>query len=485
MVEASALAGFAKGLGGGLSQGVTLGMSLDDKKNKEDLAEETANLDRRQLKLDEFTGLVNILKIKDPGSRAAAFSLFAPSVTEFTEQDLKPVTNFIKTADEGMVKLLGSAIQEAANLKISAGDIITRFKENPTAAIKFLDEARKSVAVRKIEGDARVTSGEETPDEIAQRAIRKLRVSNLPGATERADIIEDQMFERQQAGQRASKSKVDINAVEALTESRKAAAAKTKKEASLLRAKDVNTLTFVKPNGEDPEGIKKNDSAGIDKALKAGKIPVTIRLADLGGLSTKDKAKFSDKAKETTQALAKLSLTLSDLRRLGPGVTGVRGAFGEWAAGIAGQFSEAAGGEVSRFITGATPQEVADFRLNAQAIMAQEISTITGEQSGRISEPERTLTEKVTKGRSPTASFEQVQGAFGALVNLKLLHGESLAFRAGQPSQYPVNSNENINKTFFRIQKLFPSLDEKGVDRILDMLDRQQLFFMTSEKGGK
>jgi hypothetical protein len=122
--------------------------------------------------------------------------------------------------------------------------------------------------------------------------------------------------------------------------------------------------------------------------------------------------------------MSKSRILLDAFERLGSGIGGFRGTFGNIVGGIAGQISPILGEIVTKGITGASPQELAHFRSDAQALIAETVPVYTGEESGRISEPELRISKQATKVLAGTASQAEIVGALKSIINATFLKSE-------------------------------------------------------------
>jgi len=235
--------------------------------------------------------------------------------------------------------------------------------------------------------------------------------------------------------------------------------------------------TVAFPGTDRPAASFRKDDPGLDKAMAEGGVVVNLQIEDISQVTPKTAEEARKERVTVVSEMAFLSSMLSDAVRLGEGVAGIRGAAGEFFGGFAGQINDEFGELVTRSLTGLTPTELQQFRLSAQAVMAQQIDVITGEQTGRISEPERELTTVVTKGRAIGASIKQITASFTALIKLKVLHAESLSVRGGEAPGILIRTDADFNKAFAKHKRLFPSMPDKEIGDLVNELERQQLFF--------
>ena len=122
--------------------------------------------------------------------------------------------------------------------------------------------------------------------------------------------------------------------------------------------------------------------------------------------------------------MSKSQILLDAFKRLGSGIGGFRGTFGNFIGGILGQISPVLGEIVTKGITGASQQELAHFRSDARALIAETVPVYTGEESGRVSGPELRISEQATKVLAGTASQEEIIGALKSIINATFLKSE-------------------------------------------------------------
>ncbi len=99
---------------------------------------------------------------------------------------------------------------------------------------------------------------------------------------------------------------------------------------------------------------------------------------------------------------------------------GVVGTVSEWAAGWIGQANPGLADSMTKWATGGmSAGELKQLRTDLRAFIAQQITVVTGEESGRYTEAERQLTERVVAALEAGASQESVKSALTALTMLQ------------------------------------------------------------------
>jgi hypothetical protein len=267
------------------------------------------------------------------------------------------------------------------------------------------------------------------------------------------------------SGQMASREKTEIEADLALNET--AVVQKQGGAPYSILAKDVGTWVTT-----NPEGIVLSQRAMQGQAAQF--------------LTKTQKGKTRGIRVDMAGLLGSAVQLRKDFARLGPGIAGFRGAFGESLSGILGQISPQLGKMVSKGITGADPAALAKFRADAQAMIAKLIPIFTGEESGRISEPEREIAKKASKALSKGASQAEILGALDSITNGAFLAADRSVVKAeGKPTWGFIQADGEVSEAlwtshFDRIQKITKMTDARVVN-LLNALESQQRSFMATE----
>tara|TARA_R100000306_G_scaffold25597_2_gene29557 strand:+ start:560 stop:2125 length:1566 start_codon:yes stop_codon:yes gene_type:complete len=135
-----------------------------------------------------------------------------------------------------------------------------------------------------------------------------------------------------------------------------------------------------------------------------------------------------------------------------PGLTGLRGRAAELAGGVVGQVYAPLGRVVAEVISGASPEQLAEYRVAAKALIAGLIEEMTGEESGRFSEPERRIAETSVAALEKLSSAEQVGGAVRAAMKAYIVHGAKSDFLLGKP--YDLKDKKWLIKYGTELKKL-------------------------------
>jgi hypothetical protein len=125
-----------------------------------------------------------------------------------------------------------------------------------------------------------------------------------------------------------------------------------------------------------------------------------------------------------------------------PDVTGIRG----FLANKMGIIEQGSPGLAQLLInmvaTDVTAADAAAFRLRAETLVAQSISVITGEQSGRFTDVERRIAQLAVAASAPGSSAEQVSAALGEIWTLQTLERQVQLTRANRDLDFDVSTPE-------------------------------------------
>lgn len=147
---------------------------------------------------------------------------------------------------------------------------------------------------------------------------------------------------------------------------------------------------------------------------------------------------------ESDERLTQAVDAINALRSVGEGVSsaprsvGFLGFVNEKVGGPLGQVSENLGRAFSVLTTGTDPQRASQIRGNLRLLVAQNLSLITGEQSGRFTETERTIADNTIRALPVDANAQQLMGALGTLFSLNLQSESRELTRQGKPQRFKV-----------------------------------------------
>ena len=160
-------------------------------------------------------------------------------------------------------------------------------------------------------------------------------------------------------------------------------------------------------------------------------------------LTAAERQKALEYLVDDTVSQRSLSSTLRAAREA-TGVTGVRGAVGRSLGGLLQQVDPKWSAVLRPLLEGATPEQIQRYRVQAEALVAQNIPVIAGEESGRYTDVERRLTSLAVAAAAPGASQPQVIAALEELYKLKILTRQGKLVAAGREFEYDLTRNEGV-----------------------------------------
>jgi len=166
----------------------------------------------------------------------------------------------------------------------------------------------------------------------------------------------------------------------------------------------------------------------------------TQRQTTPGIISAKAKEAAAINVQKLTGSLASFATTLQTAKDLGDGVAGYRAAVSQALGGRLSQIDAGLGNAVTQAISGTSVEELKDFRLRAQNVVANTIDIFTGEESGRISESERALTQKAVALTAPAASFGEIKRGLETIMVFAMVKLDQQARIAGKPLDFDLQT---------------------------------------------
>ena len=149
-----------------------------------------------------------------------------------------------------------------------------------------------------------------------------------------------------------------------------------------------------------------------------------------------------------------------------PGLAGLRAKFADVIGGYLGQGNAEAGEILTHWIAGASADELATFKFEGNALIAGLIPELSGEQTGRFSGPERTITEEAQRVFETSSSPKLLEGAFRAALRAYAVHGAKANYLVGR--RYRIKDKEWLIPY---VKSLFGmGLNEKDVKSILQSI---------------
>ena len=206
------------------------------------------------------------------------------------------------------------------------------------------------------------------------------------------------------------------------------------------------------------------------------------RVTDVGGLTSSQAGQEKIEQGKYLAVAAQSAKLLRTMKLLGPGVTGIRGAVADVLGGFFGQINKDFGALTTRVITGgATPVELESFRSQAQQLIGKSIEPFTGEESGKISEPERRIAEEGVRAKKKLASEPQITAALQNIITASLLATDRSRITSGKQPMVRLIDNTGVMVTDIKFNLGFAKL--KGMMRqsenetfaiMQDMIEQQR-----------
>ena len=454
-------------------------------KIKREAAEANAAIKEKQENLKGLKQLGTILKSPDPNIRRGMATLYMRQLGMDTKsEESKVVLDMLKSADDRSVAFLSDAIKAfGAESKggVGAKALLEGFVRNPgdfaervnkyrmrkvreseRADIFAAPEAGPAVIDKGVAGQKPVTSSElKPPDEVPQ-GLDRLRAAHNE-ALRRGDTDSANEFRK------AIKQEVDA----ALADRR---AKSTEKTEARQGAKPI---AFVDPDTNKITTIQAGDLAGLKAMADTNQIPLQLRKGDTNGLSKTDRSKLEVGARKNRQAIIDGSDILRRLK-VNPKLIGIPSKlFGSEVAGALDQALTGAGApelvkSMSKYLTNQTPEQLKKFQTDAQQFMVKSVPLFTGEESSRISEPEREITTKIQALNRPFASPEQAMGAITSVIQGHIVRLAGKAIEDGKPMfKIPDQSDRTFAAVFAKVTTVAPSMAERDRLELADLLMRQ------------
>jgi len=297
---------------------------------------------------------------------------------------------------------------------------------NPAEAASILDGAKKAVGVLESMVSKINTNAGNDP------AVLQSRFTNI---RESIGISGEQKIAATGAG-----LKVGAEAGARV----EAAEGKPFMATSILDPKKQAPVTLKGGRYLDQQGVPIN----VDE-FKITRIPgieaATIEAAT--GLTKKEVVESRADLEEARVSIDAMSQALRDVKET-PGASGFRGILADKVGGVLGQLPAIGGTLESAFtqaVAGASPEEVNRVRTQGRLAVAQNLSAITGEESGRFTEPERQIAEQVLGTLQPGASIAQITTAMKIVMELSLDAEIRESEKLGKP-MFNLSSDEGVNK---------------------------------------
>jgi|TARA_Y100000310_G_scaffold340907_1_gene438273 hypothetical protein len=229
----------------------------------------------------------------------------------------------------------------------------------------------------------------------------------------------------------------------------------------------------------DPEAADRllNSLARRGTASRATLLDVEERAAARAG--GREKGREKEKARveifKQTQQLASLS-TLIAQAKTSKGFTGIRGKLISDLGGLIQQFAPDLSKDFAAAVApGASPEAVKAFQASARAIIAQNLTALTGEESGRFTAMEQQITQRATALLDAGASQEQVVGALSAIQALKVVARENKSLASGHGTTFQgLDTATGIRAAATRLKAIGLTREDAGrVISTIQLLSRE------------
>jgi hypothetical protein len=117
---------------------------------------------------------------------------------------------------------------------------------------------------------------------------------------------------------------------------------------------------------------------------------------------------------ESAIAISDMTASYAALMDAGPGATGLVGAAFDLGAGIAEQLDGLAGTDAANYVFGSEEErnKITKARTMARTTVAKQLSTISGDESGRYTDREYDIARTTLKALDPKSGFKQVAEAY-------------------------------------------------------------------------
>ena len=206
------------------------------------------------------------------------------------------------------------------------------------------------------------------------------------------------------------------------------------------------------------------------------------RVTDVGGLTSSQAGQEKIEQGKYLAVAAQSAKLLRTMKLLGPGVTGYRGAIGSVLGGLFGQINKDFGALTTRVITGgATPEELESFRSQAQQLIGKSIEPFTGEESGKISEPERRIAEEGVRAKKKLASEPQITAALQNIITASLLATDRSRITSGKQPMVRLIDNTGVmvtdikfNLGFAKLKGMMKLSENETFAIMQDMIEQQR-----------
>lgn len=340
-----------------------------------------------------------------------------------TRTDLQRLNTFLGRSQDPGTKAL--ALSQSEMFTLLSDDELARslgisIIEDRSEFIKDISSVSNRTPLQKAFDDlerARVTNDRSAIDAASANLNKVAGLDGITALQRRIDQIEDKDDPlREQLETQLEQEKVDL-----------ARDTIPRLQANIRRLRSI---------GMDKEAEELQ--ARIDKLnIVTGTTEFDPGARTRAGLKEKRKATAVEEIDSSNVAIAKTSNALSDIRANPESVGAqgfIRATFGAAIGSFLGAQSRAKFDSLVNEITGGEiePARLAEIRADLQQLVAQSITVVTGETSGRFTEAERDLTNKVVAALITPRDVASTTGALTSLLRSQIVRRHAAEIIQGE-----------------------------------------------------
>jgi hypothetical protein len=242
----------------------------------------------------------------------------------------------------------------------------------------------------------------------------------------------------------------------------------------------ASLTVFSWPDGGE-QGVDMRDPVAVNEALAQGAVPANR--VDLNQLNSQQRRKLRQSEAKIVQRLSNLGGLTETIKRAGGGADTIRRTLTDTLArGLSTLGAKELADRAAVTGTGLTQPELANLRLRIQTLTAQNISVISGEQSGRFTDTERAITAQTLGLSRALTTLPDMLGVIEGLMTLDLMEADSLAYLEKVDFKFPlVKTNGELRpdadaqkQKVFRVLTGVLRMDREAAIRTLGHIQRHQ-----------
>jgi hypothetical protein len=216
-------------------------------------------------------------------------------------------------------------------------------------------------------------------------------------------------------------------------------------------------------------GVKKNiadyPGAQFSSASITGKSPEDVAGIYTSKLEAKERVEARKHAGDIGAQIASTTQLLQDVTEAGWRAVGPLGWSAEKIGGLLGGINPPAGKSITKWISGVSPEALGKLRIASRAFSAQLIEPVTGEAGARKSDFEMRLTNAVSRINDPASSYEQIIGALGGALGMRLVNYEKALIESGTPLKYDLDTDVGVTQQIVELA-IMGLTDEQANDTL-------------------